>query len=327
MFIDFLDLLPKPLRYVVFYGLFTIGIFTKPAYTVGMLAMLLVAALISPKYWLTPWGPEPVERKRVLKIYGTALVFFGLLAYGLTPANPAPNQARSNPAVTSASTTTANNPVTPQKAPPTKRLDTQGTASNVTFQIIGLDTRQSLGNRKTQNLFVIPTVAIKNNQNDAIMLSFSLYTLVDERGREFSPLDTMDSYMMKENSQLTDKLNPGLTIQMAIPFEVPHDVASLTLRCQGGMTGDTVTLRLDPPQKDASANAPKRSAAIGLMAKLKTDENAYRVTTPGANPAFTLKAGDVVQIIGEDNRGMYYQIKWKNEQGYVKRSALNLFAN
>ena len=43
MFIDFLDLLPKPLRYVVFYGLFTIGVFTKPVYTLGILAMLLIA--------------------------------------------------------------------------------------------------------------------------------------------------------------------------------------------------------------------------------------------------------------------------------------------
>ena len=327
MFMDFLDLLPRPLRYVVFYGLFTIGIFTKPVYTLGILAMLLIAALISPKHWLTPWGPEPVERKRVLKIYGTALVFFYLLAYGLTPTDPVAIQANPRSAATATSTAPASTEVAPPKAPSSKKYDTVGTASNVTFQIIDMKVQRSLGSRQTQNLFIVPVVAVKNSQNDAIMLSFSLFTLVDERGREFSPLDTMDAYMMKENDQFTDKLNPGLTAQIAIPFEVPRDVASLTLRCQGGITGGTVVLRLDPPQKDASASAPKRSAAIGLMAKLKTDENAYRVTTPGANPAFTLTAGDVVQIIGEDNRGMYYQIKWKNEQGYVKRSALQLFAN
>ena len=324
MFMDFLDLLPRPLRYVVFYGLFTIGIFSKPVYTLGILAMLLVAALISPKHWLAPWGPEPVERKRVLKIYGTALVFFCLLAYGLTPTAPATSQANPRSAAPPAPTSNA---VASQKAPSSKKYDTVGTASSVTFKIIDMKVKQSLGDRQTQNLFVIPVVAMRNNQNDAIMLDFSLFTLVDERGREFSPLDTMDAYMRKENSQLTDKLNPGLTAQIAIPFEVPRDVASLILRCQGGITGGTVMLRLDPPQKEASVTAPKRSAAIGLMAKLKTDENAYRVTTPGANPAFALKAGDVVQIIGEDNRGMYYQIKWKNEQGYVKRSSLQLFAN
>ena len=122
MFIDFLDLLPRPLRYVVFYGLFTIGIFTKPVYTLGLLAMLLIAALISPKHWLTPWGAEPVERKRVLKIYGTALVFFCLLAYGLTPTDSVANQARPNPTITVAPTEPSSNAVAPQKAHPVKNM-------------------------------------------------------------------------------------------------------------------------------------------------------------------------------------------------------------
>ena len=324
MFIDFLDMLPRPLRYVVFYGLFTIGIFTKPAYTLGMLAILLVAALISPKHWLTPWGQEPVERKRVLKIYGTALAFFCLFAYGLTPASPAASQVTSTSAITAASTSQEKNAVTSQKAPPTPRYDTIGTASNVAFQIIGMKAQQSLGSRQTQNIFIIPIVSVTNNQKDAISLGFSLFTLVDEKGREFSPLSSMDAFMMEENNQWTDSLNPGLTVQMAIPFEAPRDVNSLTLRCQGGMTGDKVTLRLDPPQ---TAKAPKRSVVKGLPAKVINNTNVFRVMSPGANPIFSLKVGDVVTIQDEDTRGMFYFVKYKNEEGYVKRSDLRIYAD
>ena len=325
MFIDFLDRLPKPLRYAVFYGLFAIGIFTKPAHALIILAILFVSALISPKKWLAPWGLEPIERKRVLKIYGIPLIFFFTVALGLSPAPPATHQTNQISSPPSASAKSERTVLSPQKRPTAKRLDTKGTASNVTFQISGLVIQQSLGNRETQDLFVIPSVTINNNQNDAIRLDLSLFTLIDEKGREFSPLNSFETYMMNENNKLQENLNPGLTAQIAIPFEVPRNVKALSLQCRGGITGSTVTLRIDPPTN--AENTPKRSPAIGLMAKLKNDENAYRVTTPGANPAFTLKAGDVVQIIGEDTRGMYYEIQWKNEHGFVKRSALQLFAN
>ena len=339
MFLDFLHYLPLPIRYVIFYVVFAIGIFSKPSAAILVMIVLLVLGLLSPGRWLEPWGQEPVKRKRVLVIYGLPLVLFGILALGMSPGSDgrfprtrqvlADRQQSAAPASGKTSTeakraeSSAKPKSAPAAAPAKPVLDTRGTASRVNFQVVGLKLLKSIGDRKTANLFVVPRIAVMNNQRDAIELSSSLFTLQDEQGREFSPL-VMESIMLENNHYLEEPLNPGLTATVAIVFEVPTTVNSLTIVCQGGLTGSRVSLRLDPPQSD---KAKRRNPVIGLHATVANDTKAYRVTTPGASPAFSLKRGDIVIIEDEDNRGMFFYVKFKDEEGFDKRSDLRVHAD
>lgn len=153
-----------------------------------------------------------------------------------------PATANQNPAPKATSNASTN------QAPAS--LSNTGISSNVTIEVLGMETMDSIdGYKKTKakGIFKIVHVKVTNNQKDAISLSSGSYKLFDDQGREFS-YSSDGSFaltMIDKETFSLDELNPGLTTDGYVVFDVPKEAKGFKLQAQGGMTGDKIWLKVE----------------------------------------------------------------------------------
>ena len=134
-----------------------------------------------------------------------------------------------------------------------KPLSNQGVSSDVTIKVTGVEAKTEVGNEyskeKAQGVFKIVSVAITNNQKDAITLDANSFKLVDDQGREFSYSTNGQTALSMTDDTVADfflkQLNPGLTQNGKIVFDIPADAKGLVLKARGGMTGDEIKLKVE----------------------------------------------------------------------------------
>lgn len=100
-----------------------------------------------------------------------------------------------------------------------------------------------------QGKFVVVSVVVTNNQKDAVTVDASSFEIVDANGREFEHStegQTAIQVSKGDAKGFLTKLNPGITTNFVIPYDVPSDldISSLQLKARGGMTGEEIMLPL-----------------------------------------------------------------------------------
>lgn len=188
--------------------------------------------------------------KKALIGFG-ALIVIGIIA-GIAGGGEDTTQPETDTASnTSKSSTTTSSSPTKKEAP--KKLSNTGVSSDVTLTVKGIETKEEVGNeytkQKAQGVYKVVSLSVTNGQKDAITLDANSFKLVDDKGREFTY--SSDGQIAQDigNGGNVDfflkQLNPGLTQEGNIVFDVPADAQGLTLKARGGMTGKEITLKVE----------------------------------------------------------------------------------
>jgi hypothetical protein len=134
-----------------------------------------------------------------------------------------------------------------------KPLSNEGVSSDVNIKVTGVESKSEVGGQfskeKAQGVFKIVNLAVTNNQKDAITLDATSFKLLDDKNREFSHSVEGQTALEMEDSSLQNfflkQLNPGLTQNGKIVFDVPTDAKGLKLKARGGFTGDEIILKAE----------------------------------------------------------------------------------
>jgi hypothetical protein len=129
-------------------------------------------------------------------------------------------------------------------------LSKEGVSSDVKIVVDSFETKNQVGDNeftkaKAQGIFKVLKVTVTNNQKDAITLDSNSFKLIDDQKREFtSSSDTMMAFGA-DNSFFLKSVNPGLSVSGFIAFDVPKDAKGFVLQARGGMTGKSITLKVE----------------------------------------------------------------------------------
>lgn len=204
------------------------------------------------------------------KTFGTIWAVIALLSgiSNMTHSKPDTQDAKTTAATTTTdkqSTDTKNNTPTkeapkaekPKEQPKQEQpaqLSNTGVSSNVQITVEGMDTKDQVGDpdmgpTKAQGVFKIVKLKISNNQKDAITCDTNSFKLVDSQGREFSASSEAQTALAMANGGndlgfFLKQINPGITIEGVVPFDIPKDATGLVLKAHGGMMGDEITLKV-----------------------------------------------------------------------------------
>jgi len=99
---------------------------------------------------------------------------------------------------------------------------------------------------KAQGEYCRVAVSIKNNGNDATMISSSDLKLIDDAGREFSADSTATLYASSDDAGNTwfDEINPGNTVKGDILFDVSKGANIVKAKFQAGLFSGGVEIDL-----------------------------------------------------------------------------------
>jgi len=167
-----------------------------------------------------------------------AVIIIGAVAGsqgGTTTPNPAPVATQTSSPVASA-------PVA---------LSKTGVSSNVTIEVTGFDSTDTVGNNpysnsKAKGVFKVVGLTLTNNQKDAITVTSGSFKLYDSKDREFT--DSTDAGMSltlndpKIESFMATTVNPGMSVSGEVVFDVPKDATGFYLKASGGMVGTPIKL-------------------------------------------------------------------------------------
>lgn len=173
-----------------------------------------------------------------------------------------PSSSKSGGSIPSATTASAPAPASvpatvpaPAPAKPiVAELSKEGVSSDVKITVTSFSAKDSVGDNqfsiaKPQGVFKLVGLNIANNQKDAITITSANFKLIDDQGREFS--DSSEAGMAfavssnKVESFSFKQLNPGMSIDGVIAFDVPKDAKGFKLKASGGMTGKPITLKVE----------------------------------------------------------------------------------
>jgi Domain of unknown function (DUF4352) len=77
-----------------------------------------------------------------------------------------------------------------------------------------------VGNPQPRGQWVIATMTVTNTGNEPQSFFAQNQKLTDTNGREYAA-DTMAAYAMNQDDAMTIDLNPGFSINVKVPFDVP----------------------------------------------------------------------------------------------------------
>lgn len=90
-----------------------------------------------------------------------------------------------------------------------------------------------IGKTTTNGVFVVMTVNVLNNDNSPRFVDKSMMKLYDSEGRSFEPNIKADVYL-NESSFFLRSINPGISTEAKIAFEVPANTMNLKLEVTSG---------------------------------------------------------------------------------------------
>jgi hypothetical protein len=154
--------------------------------------------------------------------------------------------------ITSGSSITNNNLKTVSPTPTI--LPSSGISSDVEIKVLESYNKKAIGDnefyrKEALGIYKIIKLSLKNNQDDAITVNANSFKLFDSKEREFSYSSEAQTALMislnNKESFFLKKINPGLTIEGYIVFEIPKEENTYKLSARGGMLGDEIFLKVD----------------------------------------------------------------------------------
>lgn len=156
--------------------------------------------------------------------------------------------------------------------------------SDVGIAVENVSRAKTLGNqfikRDAQGEFIIVSVIVSNHQKEKITADSNMFKLVDENGREYvhsTEGETALQLSSKQDKVFSLKaINPGITAQGFLVFDVPAGLKGLKLEARGGITGDKGTLPLQVMMADNS-NESQKSAVTNLQQNVTNSNKQTKV--------------------------------------------------
>ncbi len=198
-------------------------------------------------------GPPPRKKNRTPLIVGSvvalvvAIAILGSMGGGdKTPSSTSVEQdsaASAAPFIPS----TAAAPSTPTAAP----VGSAVRDGKFEFQVLDIATSKTVsdptGNpymtATAQGTFVVITLSVKNIGNEPQNYFGQNQKVIDSSGREYSPNSEADMYMNTDVAPLGD-INPGNSIQVKVPFDVPPGTNLTELELHDSMFSGGVSIKL-----------------------------------------------------------------------------------
>lgn len=140
---------------------------------------------------------------------------------------------------------------TPVAAKPTVPvLSKEGVSSDVKISVKSFTSATSVGDVKPQGIFKLVKINVANEQKDAITVTNGSFKLIDDKGREFSSSSSVDNELIFSDKNPikrfpSDDVNPGMSAEGTVVFDVPKDATGFTLQATGGIMGDKITLKVE----------------------------------------------------------------------------------
>jgi hypothetical protein len=131
---------------------------------------------------------------------------------------------------------------------PKVELQSKGISSDVEIEVLECETTKIIGDntyskKESDGIFKVIKLKLTNNQKDAITIDSNSFKLIDDKNREFSY--STEGNSAKEKSFFLDKVNPGLSKEGFVVFDVPENATGLYLSATGGMTGKKINLKIE----------------------------------------------------------------------------------
>ncbi|WP_235846919.1 DUF4352 domain-containing protein [Neobacillus soli] len=86
----------------------------------------------------------------------------------------------------------------------------------------------------TDEVFLVMTIHVSNNDKQPRYVDKSMFKLHDSQGRSFGPDTKADSYINNETAFFLKSINPGISTEAKIVFELPHNAKQLKLEVTSG---------------------------------------------------------------------------------------------
>lgn len=109
---------------------------------------------------------------------------------------------------------------------------------NLSYQVSQAYQQQKIESRfgsiATEGIFVIINLGVTNNDKEARYIDQSMFKLYDSEGRSFDPDPKADIYLNNEVGFFLKNINPGLSKQAKVAFELPLGATDLKLGVSSG---------------------------------------------------------------------------------------------
>lgn len=128
----------------------------------------------------------------------------------------------------------------------------EGISSDVKISVLDVKTQETIGEneyvkKKASGVFKVIKISLVNNQKDAITVDSTDFKLIDSKSREFSKSTEGETALTfsKYDTFFLKKVNPGITEEGYLIFDMPKDATGLMLKAKGGMTGGEILLKVE----------------------------------------------------------------------------------
>jgi hypothetical protein len=148
-----------------------------------------------------------------------------------------------------------------KKEEPVYTVDVEGVGkvkgiirSNVGLAIGDIKKTKTLGDNRfaqanAQGEFIVIRLIVSNNQNDAITMDANSFKIIDDKNREFSHSTQGDMALAASSNKkeiiFLKKINPGITTDGYLVFDVPSDISGAKLQVRGGLSGEKGMLPIE----------------------------------------------------------------------------------
>jgi hypothetical protein len=96
---------------------------------------------------------------------------------------------------------------------------------------------------KAQGQFILVHVTVANIGTEPQLLMDSAQTVLDAKGRKFSPDSTAGLYI-KDNDVLFTEINPGNTVKGILVFDMPKDAKPASIELHDSAFSGGVSVKL-----------------------------------------------------------------------------------
>ncbi|MEW4370744.1 DUF4352 domain-containing protein [Paenibacillus kandeliae] len=153
-----------------------------------------------------------------------AFVIFGALAAGSMDSDKSSSDNTSSSKSGTSSASSTEKQQTEQKDKQFYIGDTVG-VGNFAVLVHTPEIKSSVGNQYLKQeangeYWIIP-VSVRNDDNEARMITMAMFKLVSKDGTSYDPDSTAIMYMDSKNKLLLDKINPGIQADGYIVFDMP----------------------------------------------------------------------------------------------------------
>ena len=210
-----------------------------------------------PGYQQPPQPPQPKKTPLAVKIVvivailiwvggcGAIIAAIGSADTTATTAQPTPAPTLPTPAATPSTPAASQAPKSQEPEPKASEPEMAGIGDKVRdgdYQFTVTKVRcgvsrvgDSYLNEKAQGQFCLVSMRVKNVGNDPINFSDENQTLVDTKGKNYSPDDEAWIYM--DDSDPYAEINPGNTLKTTVPFDLPKSAKPDYLLLKAGTWG------------------------------------------------------------------------------------------